>query len=948
MKKGVKKKKKSSQNLSKALVPFILLVLALILIFNLTDFKVPLQSPSDPIIYLPLEGNAKDVSGNKNHGEIFNARSTDGQVGRALSFDESGDYVEIKNSEDINLEEFTLAAWIYVDEDAQSWRRIIGKYNNDYAGGNDRGWMMYLADTTAGYLRCRIDDDGEGDAISSLKDAIPYETWTHVACSFDGSKQRLYINGVEIKEEDATITIPQTPEPIRIGATGLGTDKENMYKGKIDEVYVFETALDETEIEALYNKEFEITGLPAGFKPALGYFNDVKQGTTSLWEADGTIYFSDNGVNYKQISDQEKLNQGIELDYKAITAFFHPYGTPPGRIGIFDRNGNHKMFGGPGDGQTGFIDITRESMASSGLPVEFNPTASFWKGYGPIVLINSSGDSYLARLGQNWQNFPVSEKDNFNLPEIAPELVYYYSFSDCPYIGELGDVNDDTRVDTIDQNLIIQNNENNLLVQACGDLDSDGIVGINDKTWMEERLASGPIPLVPNARIHRWYITEQGVKLYRSATTESFEDITSQLTGIPPNLVPDTGYYDKHLNKIVLWYGESAYGSISSGDSSVNNPGTNFELLYGEEVQDPGAPPECTTDPKQLQCEATEFCNDSNFCEEYECVDNSQCSTGEFCVQNSCEDATICVDADGFDLGTKTTTEQADGTEIGEDECDGSTLTEWFCDADGNGDSFDIECPNGCSQGKCLGTIPELICDDSDGGKDEDEFGDVEILVSPGDGQAIASYSDSCESDDEVEEWFCNSNEMPDKIIKNCGSDEECVAGRCVDEGSSPSTPGTGTTTCTTNQERCTLGNSVEICINGVWENLGRQEGECGYTSGTTPSAEITCTYDAQCDNDETCNDNGYCQLKSSESSGGLWLVIIIILIFIAIIVGAIIFIAIKNKNKSQNKTPGNVTVTHKKPSPPRTPPNTAQRRPTITQRRPTTIQSARPTSRTR
>ncbi|MDP2926130.1 MAG: LamG-like jellyroll fold domain-containing protein [Nanoarchaeota archaeon] len=55
---------------------------------------VGLIDKSKLVLYYPLEGNANDASGNKNHGTVNGATSTQGQLYKALSFDGVNDYIK--------------------------------------------------------------------------------------------------------------------------------------------------------------------------------------------------------------------------------------------------------------------------------------------------------------------------------------------------------------------------------------------------------------------------------------------------------------------------------------------------------------------------------------------------------------------------------------------------------------------------------------------------------------------------------------------------------------------------------------------------------------------------------------------------------------------------------------------------------------------------------------
>jgi hypothetical protein len=88
---------------------------------------------------------------------------------------------------------------------------------------------------------------------------IQLNGWYHIAMTYDGLKLRLYVNGLEEGEVDAAGDIIPTPAPFVIGSD-FGRDEP--FKGKIDEGQVFDRALTDAEIMAIYE-----AGPPGQCKP---------------------------------------------------------------------------------------------------------------------------------------------------------------------------------------------------------------------------------------------------------------------------------------------------------------------------------------------------------------------------------------------------------------------------------------------------------------------------------------------------------------------------------------------------------------------------------------------------------------------------------------------------------------------------------------------------------
>ena len=77
--------------------------------------------------------------------------------------------------------------------------------------------------------------------------AIALNTWTHLATTYDGANQRLYINGVLVATKAQTGAIAAANQPLRIGGNNVSGE---FFQGLIDEVRIYNRALSAAEITA--------------------------------------------------------------------------------------------------------------------------------------------------------------------------------------------------------------------------------------------------------------------------------------------------------------------------------------------------------------------------------------------------------------------------------------------------------------------------------------------------------------------------------------------------------------------------------------------------------------------------------------------------------------------------------------------------------------------------
>jgi hypothetical protein len=76
--------------------------------------------------------------------------------------------------------------------------------------------------------------------------AVPLNTWTHLALTYDGATMRMFVNGVEVSSATASSTMAVTSGTLRIGGNSVWGE---YYRGLIDEVRVYNRPLSAGEIQ---------------------------------------------------------------------------------------------------------------------------------------------------------------------------------------------------------------------------------------------------------------------------------------------------------------------------------------------------------------------------------------------------------------------------------------------------------------------------------------------------------------------------------------------------------------------------------------------------------------------------------------------------------------------------------------------------------------------------
>lgn len=193
---------------------------------------------------------AKDISGNRNDGEIFDVERVEmGIKGRALKFKgEKESYVNCGNSKILNFDRgsFSYSCWVYVIES-------IGKYDMPiFKGGSNRMEPGYDIELGKDEWVANI-----SDGIQVKQVGLGYEEnnkWVYLAVVIDREKNKMFgyrdgnlISFVDIKgfgsvssEKSLWLSHPAYP-----------------FKGLIDEVKIYNRALEPEEIKKNFFEEKE-------------------------------------------------------------------------------------------------------------------------------------------------------------------------------------------------------------------------------------------------------------------------------------------------------------------------------------------------------------------------------------------------------------------------------------------------------------------------------------------------------------------------------------------------------------------------------------------------------------------------------------------------------------------------------------------------------------------
>ncbi len=322
--------------------------------------SMPLNLTNGLVGWWPFCGDADDESGNGNNGTVNGATLTSDRFGNgnsAYEFDGNSSSVNISDAVGLNNNYISLSAWFRTSSNSPG--SIIYKTNASAINEQYACVLNYL--TTNSGVNWSIKNGGNcsnpgtGWQTLLLNQSISDNNWHNLVCTYDGSISKIFVDAVlQLSDTFNTSVIDNCGGEINIGK---GYNSTYFFNGQIDDIGIWNRALDSSEVAQLYN-----TGLCTqtiagscdtlifnanitGFNPVT-YANQVKvypnPASDNLVIDCGTNYTGLNGYSIRitnllgqtvynspvtaQITNIQ-LNSPTWVNGTYVVQFVHPNGT---------------------------------------------------------------------------------------------------------------------------------------------------------------------------------------------------------------------------------------------------------------------------------------------------------------------------------------------------------------------------------------------------------------------------------------------------------------------------------------------------------------------------------------------------------------------------------------------------------------------------------------------
>lgn len=250
-----------------------------------------------------------DTSGNGNNGSIFGAERVDGKMGKALQFDGAADYALATSLLMDQTRAFSVAYWVK-STDTRGTGADFSYATGGKKGADDEFLISHSPRSIN--LKRRI------KSVSVPKIFLNDGDWHHVAAVWDGNNgdMKFYKDGMLLYQKMTPNKKGKLPKKgilpgtgisgggaLVLGqnqrdATGQSFAKKSGFEGTLDDLYVFQRVLSDSEVMGL----FRDTGgqlaveMPT-MEPESGEYVDSVNVTLSTATPNATIYYTLDGTD---------------------------------------------------------------------------------------------------------------------------------------------------------------------------------------------------------------------------------------------------------------------------------------------------------------------------------------------------------------------------------------------------------------------------------------------------------------------------------------------------------------------------------------------------------------------------------------------------------------------------------------------------------------------------
>jgi hypothetical protein len=240
------------------------------------------------IVSYPKSGTAwYNLTGSVGTGTLTNGPTFNINNGGSIRFDGVDDFVNIPYNSSLDIPTaITVEVWVKYASQGE-----IGGGGRTYSVLSYKGYpWTWLLEDISGQFNFRISTTSDGDSRLDSNYYHGVERWDHVACTYNGTTQAIYVNGILQNSKSLTGTIITSGTTIELGTYGTG---DYSFNGWLANHRVYNRALTASEILQNYQAEQYRFETPAG---------PVTNGLLLYWDAGNLDSYPGTGTTIYDLS----------------------------------------------------------------------------------------------------------------------------------------------------------------------------------------------------------------------------------------------------------------------------------------------------------------------------------------------------------------------------------------------------------------------------------------------------------------------------------------------------------------------------------------------------------------------------------------------------------------------------------------------------------------------
>lgn len=235
------------------------IILLASLAFSINAFaQLPNYLPTNGLVaYYPFTGNANDISTIGNNGTVNGATLTSDRFGAANSaynFNGTNNYITAPNNTNFPAQNFTFSIWFKAVYNGNlNYNSGLGRYLYEKGAFPCpvRAVLNAAQNSPASDISTTvITVNANGGSSNTFND--PNDLWHHYVITYNGVTQIDYIDGVVTSSVALTGALITNLGELTIGCR-INPSYQDFFLGKIDDFGIWNRALTQQEITAVYN-----------------------------------------------------------------------------------------------------------------------------------------------------------------------------------------------------------------------------------------------------------------------------------------------------------------------------------------------------------------------------------------------------------------------------------------------------------------------------------------------------------------------------------------------------------------------------------------------------------------------------------------------------------------------------------------------------------------------